>query len=187
MSSDDQFTDEPKDLLEYLNGQLNISDDDEADDNKAASDADVDVSMMQVMVNDNNVNIADLVRRAGISTRKSTSDQERVEAIIEDRRAWLKEQNTADDIRRELYDKIVNQRKLNGPLNSDVEALRDTNTRLYDYIGRLERINASIYCPKCHKVGDYSGATQMTQPVATTVELVSTDNENVHSVKVSDA
>ncbi|QKE50183.1 hypothetical protein F-VV10_0063 [Faustovirus] len=154
---------EPKDLLDYLNSQLTIDDDSD-------SESEVDISGMQVMVNDNNVNIADLVRKAGISTRNVNSDQERVEAIIEDRRAWLKEQNTADDVRRELYDKIVAQRRLNAPLDADVEALRDCNPRLYDYIGRLERINASIYCPKCHKVGDYSGA----------VALTATDEGNVH-------
>jgi hypothetical protein len=176
MSGNDYTQGEPKDLLDYLNSQLTIDDDSD-------SESEVDISEMQVMVNDNNVNIADLVRRAGISTRQTTSDQDRVEAIIEDRRAWLKEQNTADDVRRELYDKIVANRRLNGPLNTDVEALRDTNQRLFDYIGRLERINASIYCPKCHKVGDYSGATQLTQ----TPTLVSTCDDNVHSVKISDA
>lgn len=162
MSNTGEFTEEPADLLDYLNNQLTIAD-------ESDSDSEDDIGDVQVMVNDNNVNIADLVRRAGLSSKKSVCDQERVEAIIEDRRAWLKEQNTADDVRRELYDKIVANRKLNDPLNTDVEGLRDTNMRLYDYIGRLERINASIYCPKCHKVGDYSGATAMTtSPMTTT-------------------
>ncbi|AIB51768.1 hypothetical protein E24_00065 [Faustovirus] len=150
---------EPSDLIEYLNSQLNVADD--------SSEEEIDISEMQVVVGEGEVNIADLVRHAGFATRNTATDQERVEAIIEDRRAWLKEQNTADDVRRDLYDKIVSNRRLNAPLDADVMLLRDTNTRLYDYITRLERINASIYCPKCHKVGDYSATNQLAETAAT--------------------
>lgn len=72
-------------------------------------------------------------------------------------RARMQLQLLADDLKRQLTDKIAAERNAKSALAARINALQNSDAELYEYIRDLERINASIWCSNCESVKNVPG------------------------------
>jgi hypothetical protein len=79
-------------------------------------------------------------------------DEDRIRAVMESRRAQCREQERAAELQSAICDEFRNYRDQQSGLTARISALEETDEVMFQYIRRLERVNAGVWCAGCRRV-----------------------------------